>query len=116
MAKFTNLRVWHQSRELLRLVSAATADMRAEGDLKSQMRRAAISVASNIAEGAERPDREFRRFLTIALGSNAEVEAQATIAADLGCLDHATATAVIDKTDHIGRMITNLMRHMPPSE
>lgn len=49
MAKFTNLRVWHQSRELLRLVSAATADMRAEGDLKSQMRRAAISVASNIA-------------------------------------------------------------------
>lgn len=65
MAKFTNLRVWHQSRELLRLVSAATADMRAEGDLKSQMRRAAISVASNIAEGAERPDREFRRFLTI---------------------------------------------------
>ena len=114
MAKFTNLRVWQQSRELLRLVSAATADMRAEGDLKSQMRRAAISVASNIAEGAERPDREFRRFLTIALGSNAEVEAQATIAADLGCIDQATATRIIDCADHIGRMISNLMRNMPP--
>jgi four helix bundle protein len=114
MAKFTNLRVWHQSRELLRLVSAATADMRAEGDLKSQMRRAAISVASNIAEGAERPDREFRRFLTIALGSNAEVEAQATIAADLGCLDQATADAILEKTDHIGRMIRSLMNKMAP--
>lgn len=74
-----------------------------------------ISVASNIAEGAERPDREFRRFLTIALGSNAEVEAQATIAADLGCIDQVTAATITDKTDHIGRMITNLIRHMPPS-
>jgi four helix bundle protein len=116
MAKFTNLRVWHHSRELLRLVSAATADMRAEGDLKSQMRRAAISVASNIAEGAERPDREFRRFLTIALGSNAEVEAQATIAADLGCIDQATATRIIDCSDHIGRMLNRLMGSMVSSD
>src|SRR5688572_32163870 len=37
MAKFTNLRVWQQARELLKLVSAITADMRAEGDLKSQL-------------------------------------------------------------------------------
>jgi four helix bundle protein len=81
---------------------------------RSSRRHAAISVASNRAEGAERPDRQFRHFLTIALGSNAEVEAQATIAADLGCIDLATATRIIDCTDHIGRMITNLMRHMPP--
>ncbi len=115
MAKFTHLRVWQQSRELLKLVSAATADMRAEGDLKSQMRRAAISIASNIAEGAERPDREFRRFLTIALGSNAEVEAQATIAGDLGCIDPATAARLVEQTDHIGRMIRRLMNYLGPS-
>ena len=115
MAKFTNLRVWQQSRELLKLVSTATADMRAEGDLKSQMRRAAISVASNIAEGAERSDRDFCRFLTIALGSNAEVEAQVMIAADIGCLDQSTVAKILDQTDHIGRMINKLMQHRSAS-
>ena len=87
MAKFTNLRVWHESRTLLRLVSLATRDMRAEGDLKSRLRRAAISVVSNISEGSERDsDRDFRRVLDIARASNAEVEAQATIAMDIDCL------------------------------
>lgn len=111
MAKFTNLRVWQQARALLTLISQATADMRAEGDLKSQMRRAAISVASNIAEGAERSDREFCRFLTIAQGSNSEVEAQVTIAGDLGCIDPATVAKLLDHTDHIGRMIRKLIQH-----
>ncbi len=115
MAKSSNLRVWQQARELLKLVSTVTADMRAEGDLKSQMRRAAISIASNIAEGAERSDREFCRFLTIALGSNAEVEAQVTIAGDLGLIDAATVARLVDLTDHIGRMIRRLMQHLQPS-
>jgi four helix bundle protein len=114
MGKYTNLRVWQQARELLKLVSAVTADMRAEGDLKSQMRRAAISVASNIAEGAERSDREFCRFLTIALGSNSEVEAQVTIAGDMGLIDAVTVAKIVDHTDHIGKMIRRLMQHLAP--
>ena len=115
MAKFTNLRVWQQARELLRIVSRATSDMRAEGDLKSQMRRAAISVVSNIAEGAERSDREFLRFLTIALGSNAEVEAQATVAGDLGCIDPTTEAMITAQTIYIGRMIRRLMDYLGPA-
>ena len=112
MAKCTNLRVWQQARELLKLVSTATADMRAEGDLKSQLRRAAISTVSNIAEGAERgSDREFCRFLSIALGSNAEVETQLTIAGDIGLIDAPTVAKMLDHTDHIGRMIRRLMQY-----
>jgi four helix bundle protein len=114
MAKYTNLRIWHRARDLVRMVSEATADMRPEGDLKSQMRRAAISVASNIAEGAAKPDREFRRFLSIALGSTAEVEAQATIAGDLGCLDQAAVAGIVELTDHLGRMITRLAQYLAP--
>lgn len=110
MAKFTNLRVWHEARTLLRLVSTATRDMRAEGDLKSQLRRAAISVISNISEGSERgSDREFRRFLLIASGSAAEVEAQATIAMDIDCLDAAGAQPIIEQCRVVGRMITKLV-------
>lgn len=106
MAKFTNLRVWQQARELLKLVSTATADMRTEGDLKSQMRRAAISVASNIAEGSERgSSRELRRFLLFAQASNAEVEAQAILAGDLGCLAQATSQQLVDQSRRVGRMI-----------
>jgi hypothetical protein len=49
MANFTNLRVWQQARELLKLVSETTADMSAEGDLKSRMRRTAMSIANSNA-------------------------------------------------------------------
>ena len=116
MARFTHLHVWQQARELLRLVSAATADMRAEGDLKSQMRRAAISIASNIAEGSERgSDREFRRFLCMAQASNAEVEAQATIAGDLGCIAPTTSTELIKQSQVVGRMIARFIATLDAS-
>ena len=88
--------------------------MRAEGDLKSQMRRAAISITSNIAEGAERTDRDFHRFLTIALGSNAELEIQAIMASDLGCLSKSVADQIVAHTTSIGRMTRRLMQYLAP--
>ncbi len=115
MARFTRLDVWQEARTMLRMVSDATRVMRAEGDLKSQMRRAAISVASNIAEGAERgSDAEFKRFLAIARASNAEVEAQATIAGDLRCLAQSEADRLVRQCDRIGRMLNRLMAAMAP--
>jgi four helix bundle protein len=114
MAKYHKLLIWQRGRELLRLVSAATAAMRTEGDLKSQMRRAAISIVSNVAEGAERPDREFHRFLTFALGSAAEIEVQAIIASDIGSIDEHTCARITDLTGQLARMIRSLMRYLDP--
>ena len=110
MARFTRFRVWEDLRELMRAVSSATARMRSEGDLKAQMRRAAISAASNFAEGAERgSDREFLRFLRIVDGSTAELQAQALIAMDSGCIAAVEGQRIVAQAQRIGRQVNALM-------
>ena len=111
MPRYTHLLVWQHSRVLVQRVSAASRTMRGEGDIVSQLRRASISVAANVAEGAERgSDREFIRFLRIADGSNAEVQALITIAEDAQLVDAATAAGIRDQTAGIGRLIGGLIR------
>lgn len=113
MARFTKLQVWQEARILIRQISQLTRDMPREGDLVQQMRRAAISVASNLAEGSERgSDRDFLRFLRMANASCAEVEAQVTIAMDLELASAAQVLPVIDQTQRIGRMLHGLMARL----
>jgi four helix bundle protein len=84
--------------------------MRPEGDLKSQLRRAAISVVSDNSEGSERGrDRDFCRFLYIANASAADVEAQATVAVDVDCRDADRAQAIIGQCQVVGRMLCKLV-------
>ena len=110
MPRYTRLLAWDAARQLIRVVTAASRDCRGEGDLVSQIRRAAISVAANIAEGAERGSlRDFARFLHIADGSNAEVQALITIAGDAELIPDAQVIAIIDQTNRVGRLIGGLL-------
>jgi four helix bundle protein len=81
--------------------------------ITSQMRRSAISIPSNIAEGFKRyHNKEYKQFLYVTLGSCAELETQATIARELKYISTEKESALLEKLDHIGRMITNLLKKL----
>ena len=81
--------------------------------LTSQLRRAAISIAANIAEGAgRRSKREFAHFLSNSQGSASEVETELIIAHKLGYLDEKTFSRLLSQLDRISRLITGLGRYI----
>nr|WP_199590205.1 four helix bundle protein [Bremerella cremea] len=78
--------------------------------LKDQMQRAAVSIASNIAEGAERGGKEFGRFLRIARGSAAELRTQCYIASRIGILSHEQRSELVLELKEIAKILTGLSR------
>src|SRR5688572_22959238 len=85
------LRVWKLARSMAVVVYRVTATLPAgeRFGLQAQMRRAAVSVVSNIAEGAGRNSTaDFGRFISISLGSLAELETHSILCEDLGFLEH----------------------------
>lgn len=111
MPRFDNLRVYHLARHVLRDIASITADAPGFGDLTSQMRRAAVSVVSNICEGsASGQDKQFLRYLNIARSSCNELQGQLAILSDLGYL--AVEHPVFDQVDHLGRSLSKLMRSL----
>ena len=108
MQRFTELRVWQRSHALALDVYRITAtfpDAEKFGII-SQIRRAAVSIASNIAEGAKRQSRrEYVRFLNVAEGSLAETESLLRLARDLGFADHAVVGEVVKEAEDISRML-----------
>ena len=85
--------------------------------LTSQMRRAAVSIASNIAEGSARGTRrDFRQFVLTARGSNAELQTQLMIACGLGYCDAARIDQALEDSQRVGRMLhglSNFLREKP---
>ncbi|VAV90828.1 hypothetical protein MNBD_ACTINO01-2278 [hydrothermal vent metagenome] len=80
--------------------------------LAQQMNRAAISIVSNIAEGAGRGDsRDFARFLRIARGSACELEAQVTLGERVGLIDNDAASLLRERIEKAKATITSLERH-----
>jgi len=79
--------------------------------LKDQIERCSLSVPSNIAEGHERNSKaDFQRFLTIALGSNAEFQTQLYIARKLNLIDQTTFQNLINESKEISAMIRGLWK------
>jgi four helix bundle protein len=77
--------------------------------LTAQLRRAVVSIGSNIAEGAGRDSRpDFARFLTIAMGSSNEVHHLLATAHDLGYITREKFDDLAERTDHIRRMLIRL--------
>ena len=111
MQRFTDLRVWQRAHSLVldvyRLSRAFPADERF--GITSQLRRAATSVATNIAEGSKRDSNpEYSRFLNIAQASLAETEYLLMLSRDLEFLDGAVAANVLGTLNEVGGMLTNL--------
>lgn len=107
-----NLQAWQVSMQLVTLVYTWSNSFPSEEKfgLLSQIRRAAVSVPSNIAEGAARSgSREFAHFLSIARGSLSEVETQYLIAINLGFAQESAE--LFDCIDQASRLITGLHKY-----
>ena len=109
---YKDLKVWQKSMDLV--VDIYTITKKFPDDekygLKAQMRRAAVSIPSNIAEGrAKRSTKDFLRFLSIAYGSNAELETQLIIAHRLGYIQVAMFDKLILQTGEIARMLNGMI-------
>jgi four helix bundle protein len=115
MHDFRRLQVWAKARELAVAIDGVTRRFpRADrGVMAGQLRRAALSVPSNIAEGCGKGSRkETVRFLQIAAGSARELESHIEIAADLGYVHPLQREQHLDTTRSIQRMLDALMRKL----
>ena len=113
--RFNDLIVWQKSMTLVERIYLATAGFPKEEiyGLTSQIRRAAVSIPSNIAEGQSRHStKEFLRFLSIALGSRSEVETQLIIASRLHYLNSDAVSELTASLDEVGRLLRGLVNSL----
>jgi four helix bundle protein len=106
---FEELDVWKRACTLAVQIYEVLKSCR-DHALRDQMQRAGVSIASNIAEGAERGGKDFLRFLSIARGSAAELRTQVYIAAKIGLLDKATLGGLVLELKGVSKMLTGLTK------
>src|SRR4029079_5493222 len=113
--KFEDLESWKKARRMTNTIYEATnaGNFTRDFALKDQIRRASISILSNIAEGFERGgDKEFLQFLAVAKGSCGEVRAQLYVAVDQGYISQDLFYRLFNQADEIGRLISGLMKYL----
>ena len=112
---FKDLRIWQKGIEIVSDVYILTKKFPKEElfSLTSQLRRSAISIPSNIAEGFKRfHNKEYKQFLFITLGSCAELETQIIIAKELKYINENEEAKLVEKLDHICRMTSSLIKKL----
>ncbi|MBT3382403.1 MAG: four helix bundle protein [Prolixibacteraceae bacterium] len=115
MKKFKNLKVWQKGMDLVKNVYKSSKNFPKEElfGLTSQIRRSAISIPSNVAEGSGRgTDKDFKRFLDIAVGSSYELETQIIIANELKFLSENDFNDLSLKVNEIQKMIAGLHKSL----
>ena len=112
---YKDLTVWQKAMDLATEIYRLTKKLPKEElyGLTNQLRRAAISIPSNIAEGNARfSAKEYVRFLSIARGSNAEVETQLLLCVRLDYLTSAEIEETLSLNDEIGKMLTAMIKKL----
>ena len=115
MSDFKQLLVWQKAHELALRAHRAASGIRKAHDvaLRSQIIRCAFSIPANIVEGRrQESEKEFARFLKIALNSGVELEYHIIIARDISAMSHAEATALLDQVIEVRRMIHGLLKKL----
>lgn len=115
IVRFEDLDAWKIARELTREIYRVTGDERFARDfgLKDQIRKASVSIMSNIAEGFERDgNKEFCNFLSIGKGSAGEVRSQLFVAFDQEYVSRAEFERLYDRARECGRVIAGLSNYL----
>ncbi|MBQ3809309.1 MAG: four helix bundle protein [Kiritimatiellae bacterium] len=117
--RFEDLQVWQGARALVSKIYAVTrtGEFAKDFGLRDQIRRAAVSVMSNVAEGFDRrTDNFFQHFLAIAKGSAGEVRSQLYVALDQNYITEAQFNDCSRAVVRVGKMLTNLIQYLRTSD
>ena len=111
---FRDLKVWQKSMLLAEQTYSLARGFPAEEryGLARQLRRAAVSIPSNIAEGSAHPTKRYVHHLRIALGSEAELQTQLQLSVRLRLSSDQTATPIVQLASEVGRMLHALIRSL----
>jgi len=112
---FKDLEIWQRSIKLVENIYVTTQNFPKEEiyGLASQLRRAAVSIPSNIAEGFSRAsNREYKQFLYVSRGSCAEVVTQIIISRNLNYIEGSKAEILLNETEEISKMTMSLIKKL----
>ncbi|MGA9525763.1 MAG: four helix bundle protein [Myxococcaceae bacterium] len=111
MQDYKELEVWRRAHKVVLTIYSQTRSFPSDErfGVTSQLRRAAMSIPTNLAEGCRRAfGREYSQYVNVAQGSRSEVQYLVQLAADLGYLDRKTASELYSELEEIGRMLHRL--------